>query len=118
MKPILLLAAGALGAAGLITMAAPASAASGDQPATSVNGTATQPQQFQTNLQNQRSDFKDSIDPAKLADGFLYSGGDSHGRVVPGMTMQVPFFMNDLKSQPQTFVDSIKNFVGGNNPAN
>ena len=57
MKRILLLAAGALGTAGMIAMAAPASA---DAPANSGDS-----------LQSQAGKFRDSIDPEKAVNAFL-----------------------------------------------
>ena len=59
----LLLAAGALGAAGIVTMAAPASADTGDG--------NTQVGRFQDPLQSQRGTFSDSIDPKAAVNAFL-----------------------------------------------
>ena len=105
MKHILLLAAGAIGAAGLITMAAPASA-EGD------NG-ATQTRQFQQNLQSQSKVFADSIDPAKAVNEFLNGNCSNYPSecpkedMNPGVLNQFEEFRRSLQSQSTTFGDSV-----------
>jgi hypothetical protein len=102
MKRILLLAAGALGTAGMIAMAAPASA---DTPA---------------NLQSQLEKLGNS----EVVNTFLYGNCDGKPECPtevnkptevshPGVLNQFDFFRQNLKSQSTTFTDSIDRFVEG-----
>ena len=93
MKRILLLAAGALGTAGMIALAAPASA--------------------------QPSPLPD-LGNSEVVKTFLY--GNCEGRQVcadplevshPGVLNQFGFFRENLKSQSATFGESIDSFVKG-----
>ena len=99
MKRILLTAVGALGAAGMIAMAAPAS--------------ADTPSNFQKNLESQSGAFRDSIDPEKVVNEFLngnctaYPDGCPEEDVNPGVLNQFDYFRQNLKSQSTTFGDSI-----------
>ena len=105
MKRVLLLAAGALGAAGMVTMAAPASADTGDS--------NTQLGHFQENLKSQRGTFSDSIDPGKAVNEFLNGNcGDNLDNcppedVNPGVLHQFDYFRQNLQNQSTTFGDSI-----------
>ena len=105
MKRVLLLAAGALGAAGIVTMAAPASADTG-------NGN-TQLGRFQETLQSQRGTFSDSIDPKKAVNAFLNGNcGDNLDNcppedVNPGVLNQFDYFRQNLQNQSTAFGDSI-----------
>ena len=104
MKRILLLAAGAIGTAGMIAMAAPASADEAPQPGQSQLGT-----------------FRDSIKPNTVVKEFLY--GNCGAKLAdcqkptelshPGVLNQFDFFQRDLETQSKTFGDSIKSFVKG-----
>ena len=106
MKRTLLLAAGALGAAGMITMAAPASA---EAPANSGDG-VTQLRQF---VESQSGTFRDSIDPDKAVNEFLngnctdYPNGCPPRDMHPGVLNQFDQFRQNLQSQSTTFGDSI-----------
>ena len=99
MKRILLLAAGALGTAGMIAMAAPASA---DAPANSGDS-----------LQSQAGKFRDSIDPEKAVNAFLNGNcGANLDRcppedVNPGVLHQFDYFRQNLQSQSKAFTDSV-----------
>jgi hypothetical protein len=107
MKRILLLAAGALGTAGMIAMAAPASA---DAPANSGD-----------NLQSQAGKFRDSIDPRKVVNEFLNGNCGAYpddcplppAETNPGVLNQFDYFRKNLQSQSKTFTDSIDRFVEG-----
>ena len=100
MKRILLLAAGAFGTAGMIAMAAPASA---DEVAP----------------KSQLEQFGDSIKPNTVVKDFLYGNcgakladcpeKDPH----PGVLNQFGFFRENLKSQSATFGKSIDSFSKG-----
>ena len=98
MKRILLLAAGALGTAGMIAMAAPASA---DAPANSGDS-----------LQSQAGKFRDSIDPENAVNAFL--NGNCSANLVcpekdpnPGVLNQFDYFRQNLQSQSKAITDSI-----------
>ena len=98
MKRILLTAVGAIGAAGMITMAAPASA---ETPAT--------PGDINTQL----GQFRDSIDPGRVVNEFLNSNcGDKldpcHSEDAnPGVLHQFDYFRQNLQKQSTTFGNSI-----------
>jgi hypothetical protein len=102
MKRILLLAAGAIGTAGMIALAAPASA---EEPAP----------------KSQLEQFGDSIKPNTVVKEFLY--GNCGAKLAdcqtptklshPGVLNQFDFFRRDLESQSKTFGDSINSFVAG-----
>jgi hypothetical protein len=99
MKRILLLAAGALGTAGMIATAAPASA---DAPANSGD-----------NPQSQAGKFRDSIDPRKVVNEFLNGNCDANLKCPekdpnPGVLNQFDYFRQNLESQSKAFTDSIE----------
>ena len=106
MKRILLLAAGALGTAGMIAMAAPASA---DAPANSGDGVA-QLRQF---VESQSGTFRDSIDPDKVGNEFLNGNcGENLDHCPakdpnPGVLRQFDYFRQNLEKQSKTFGESI-----------
>ena len=97
MKRILLLAAGALGTAGMIALAAPASA---DEPATQ---------------QSQLETFKESIDPETVVNEFLYGNCTPYPdkcpappiETNPGVLHQFDYFRQNLQGQSKTFGESI-----------
>ncbi len=99
MKRILLTAVGALGAAGMITMAAPASA---ETPATPGDSRA-----------RSYGQFRDSIDPGKVVNEFLNGNcGDKldpcHSEDAnPGVLHQFDYFRQNLQKQSTTFGNSI-----------
>ena len=97
MKRILLLAAGALGTAGMIAMAAPASADTGV-------------------IDTQFGQFTDSIDPEKAVNTFLNGSCANYPKDKcpvpveerrPGVSNQFDFFRQNLQSQSTAFTDSI-----------
>jgi hypothetical protein len=114
MKRILLLAAGALGTAGMIAMAAPASA---EEPSVA---SVPQPGQFQQNLQSQLRTFRGSIDPEEAVKRFLNGNCGAGANLKcppkdpnPGVLNQFDYFRKNLQSQSKTFTDSIDRFVKG-----
>ena len=99
MKRIILLAAGALGTAGMIALAAPASAeTSAPQPGQSQLGT-----------------FRDSIDPRKVVNEFLNGNCTAYPKECPatpietnpGVLNQFDHFRQSLQGQSKAFGDSI-----------
>ena len=102
MKRILLLAAGALGTAGMIAMAGPASAD---------DGTVSKPVQSQL----------EKLGNSQVLNTFLYGNcganldecPDPPEVSHPGVLNQFDFFRRDLQGQSATFRDSIERFVNG-----
>ncbi len=105
MKRILILVAGATGAAGLIAMAAPASADS--------VGDGSQLRQFQQTVQSESKTFTDSIGPGKAVNEFLNGSCTNYPNecpvkdMNPGVLNQFDVFQRNLQSQSKAFGDTV-----------